>query len=236
MPAHPEIIAHRGTPRTHRENSLEGFLAALDEDADGIELDVHATRDGRIVVHHDATLGPTVEPAHLRGRPIRGLTASELQAARMPGPRDGSRYAIPSLADVLAHVGRGATVYVEVKGAGIEDVVRDVVARGPARCAIHAFDHRVARRTADAGGVPTGILLDCYLLEPARALERAGARDYWCAGAFVDADLVSEVQAAGGRVVAWTVNDPARARALVALGVDAICTDIPAILRASLSA
>ena len=227
----PEIIAHRGTPRSHRENTLEGFLAALDEDADGIELDVHATRDGVVVVHHDPVLGTAVAPPALAGRALRDLSAAELRDARMAGPVGGARYAVPTLADVLAAVGREATVYVEVKGAGIDDAVRDVVGRSAARCAIHAFDHRVARRTADAGRVPAGILVDSYLLDPVHALRAAGARDYWCAGTFIDAALVRAVHDVGGRVIAWTVNDPAAARRLAGFGVDALCTDVPGALR-----
>jgi glycerophosphoryl diester phosphodiesterase len=232
----PEIIAHRGTPRAHRENTLEGFLAALDEDADGIELDVHATADGVVVVHHDPVLGRNVEPAALGGRAIRELSIADLRAARMPGPRGAARYAVPTLAEVLGAVGRGATVYVEVKGPGIDDTVRDVVAAGAARCVIHAFDHRIARRTAQDGRVPAGILVDSYLLDPVHALRGAAARDYWCAWPFIDAALVEAVHGAGGRVVAWTVNDGAAARALAAMGVDALCTDVPAALRAMLAA
>ena len=230
----PEIIAHRGTPRTHRENTLEGFLAALDEHADGIELDVHATRDGTVVVHHDPALGRGVEPAGLAGLPIAGLTAAQLRSVRMPGPRDAARYAVPTLAEVLAAVARAATVYVEVKGVGIDGTVRDVVSASAARCAIHAFDHRIARRTADAARIPAGILLDSYLLDPVHALRGAGARDYWCAWTFIDAALVEAVHRAGGRVVAWTVNDGPAARSLADIGVDALCTDVPAELRAAL--
>lgn len=232
----PEIIAHRGTPRAHRENTLEGFLAALDEDADGIELDVHATADGLVVVHHDPVLGPGVEPGALAGRALRELSAAELRAARMPGPRGAARYAVPSLAEVLGAVGRGATVYVEVKGAGIDDAVREVVAASTARCAIHAFDHRIARRTSQAGRIPAGILVDSYLLDPVHALRGAAARDYWCAWPFIDAALVDAIHGAGGRVVAWTVNDGVVARSLAAMGVDALCTDVPGALRAMLAA
>ena len=49
-----EIIGHRGSPRDFRENTLRSFAQAFRDGADGIELDVHGTRDGAIVVHHDA--------------------------------------------------------------------------------------------------------------------------------------------------------------------------------------
>src|SRR5690349_17048621 len=56
MPHHPLHIAHRGMPRLARENTLPSFALALEAGADGLELDVHATRDGVVVVHHDAVL------------------------------------------------------------------------------------------------------------------------------------------------------------------------------------
>ena len=49
----PELIGHRGAPRERPENTIASFLRALDLGADAIELDVHATRDGVVVVHHD---------------------------------------------------------------------------------------------------------------------------------------------------------------------------------------
>ncbi|MBA3258645.1 MAG: glycerophosphodiester phosphodiesterase, partial [Gemmatimonadales bacterium] len=57
----PSIIAHRGASGYEYENSRAAFRRAVMLDADGIELDVHATRDGAIVVHHDfeiAGVGP----------------------------------------------------------------------------------------------------------------------------------------------------------------------------------
>jgi glycerophosphoryl diester phosphodiesterase len=138
---------------------------------------------------------------------------------------------------VLALAADRATLYVEIKGTGIESAVLDVLrtARGPV--AVHGFDHRVCRRVADvAGAPPGGILVHSYLLDPVHALRRAGARDYWCWWEFIDAALVERVHAAGGRVVAWTVNDTDAARRLAALGVDALCTDTPGATRAAVAA
>jgi glycerophosphoryl diester phosphodiesterase len=76
----PELIAHRGASRECRENTLPAFARALELGADGIELDVHASSDGVIVVHHDFV--PRAEPPtpKLAGRPIAELTARELRS------------------------------------------------------------------------------------------------------------------------------------------------------------
>jgi glycerophosphoryl diester phosphodiesterase len=224
-----EVIAHRGAPREFPENSLPGFRRALELGADGIELDVHLTADGVAVVHHDAALRPLPSEGPGPGPNIRALTYEAL-ASRPLAPG----LPVPALSEVLAAVGQRAVVYVEIKAPGGEDeVVRCIRASG-ARCAVHGFDHRVARHIAAlAPDIPTGILLDSYLIDPAGALDAARARDYWQHWPLIDAELVTRVHGAGGRVIAWTVNDPAAARVLQSIGVDAVCTDIAGALLGS---
>ncbi len=212
-----EIIAHRGVPRQQPENSLPGFELAVRQKVHGIELDVHATKDGVIVVHHD--------PNIRHGPLINTLTLTELHRYPLT-----SGVEIPTLAAVLDRMARALPppiVYVEVKGKGIEEAVVEVLRFARVPTAVHAFDHRVAARvTALASSIPTGILLDSYLVDPAAALLAAGARDYWLQWSFIDRDLVRRVHDVNGRVIAWTVNEPADVAALGALGVDAICSDV----------
>jgi len=73
----------------------------------------------------------------------------------------------------------------------------------------------------------TGILLASYLVESDAALAAAGALDLWQQWEFVDEQLVTDVHSVGGRVIAWTVNEPARAVELARMKVDGICSDIP---------
>jgi len=232
-----EIIAHRGTPRDHPENSLPGFSRALALGADGIELDVHLTADGVAVVHHDPALHDSIPAGNPRPR-IRDLTAAELRGHSLaPG------VPIPTLAEVLNLVADRAVVYVEIKAPESEPAVLRCIADATTRCAVHSFDHRVAllaARIADehggkgsvrqAGAIPTGILSASYLIDPASALRAARARDYWQQWELIDTDLVAKVHEAGGRVIAWTVNDVSDARRLHEMGVDAICTDVCGVL------
>ncbi|HEX5831604.1 MAG TPA: glycerophosphodiester phosphodiesterase [Gemmatimonadaceae bacterium] len=224
----PEIIAHRGVPRERPENTLAAFDLALDQGADGIELDVHATRDGVVVVHHDAELRGDGEPAR-----ISELTLTELRGrAASRAPDEG----VPTLAEVLALVGERARVYVEVKAAGIEEHVVAAIRAAGGDCAVHAFDHRIARRVRTlAPEIPVGILLASYLLDIRGAIHLAGATAVWQQWDLVDAALVRDAAAAGARVVAWTVNEPADARRLARLGVSALCTDVPAATRFALA-
>src|SRR5918999_4964078 len=126
----PALIAHRGAPREYPENTLPSFARAIELGADGIELDVHATSDGIIVVHHDPVPRATCPDRRLAGRAIAELTHDELQRFQV-APDVG----IPTLAEVLALVGDAAIVYVELKGSDIEREVVTVIRGGPARCA-----------------------------------------------------------------------------------------------------
>lgn len=231
-PHRPLIVGHRGAPRVHMENTLPGFARALADGAAGVELDVHATRDGVVVVHHD----PVPRARHADGsaepRPIAALTAAEVAALRYP---DGS--AIPTLDELLALVGPRATAFVELKGRDVDAPALAALARHPATpAAVHGFDHRAVRRAGLARpGLRCGVLLSSYLVDPAAALAAAGALDLWQEWEWIDQALVDAVHGAGGRVIAWTVNRPADVRALAALGVDAICTDVPDVARDALA-
>jgi glycerophosphoryl diester phosphodiesterase len=142
---------------------------------------------------------------------------------------------VPTLAEVLAAVPSHVTVYVEVKARGIEAQVADVVRPHAQRVAVHAFDHRIPMLVAAAGvAVPLGVLLDSYLVDPVPAMAAARARDLWQHWEQIDAALVDTVHGAGGRVIAWTANQPDAIRALAAMGVDGLCSDDLRVVRAAL--
>jgi len=229
----PQLIAHRGAQRERPENTLPSFLRALELGAEGIELDVHATQDGVVVVHND--LVPRARPPRraLGGRRIDELTFDEIQGFSVQ-----DLALIPTLKEVLAVVRGRCAVYIEIKGEGIERQVVDVVRASPSigTCAIHSFDHEaISRVHALASDIPTGILFDRAVPDPAGALRLRGARDLWAEWRLVDEALADQVHEAKGRLIAWTVNDPAVARRFAAIGVDAICTDALPALRDALS-
>jgi glycerophosphoryl diester phosphodiesterase len=117
-------------------------------------------------------------------------------------------------------------VYVEIKGAGIEQQVADVLRGSRARTAVHSFDHEaIVRMREIAPDIPRGILFDDEHADVASAMQRTGARDVWPNWKLIDAALVAAVHATGGRVIAWTVNDAGVAVRLAALGVDGLCGD-----------
>lgn len=223
----PERIAHRGAKLEHRENTLPAFLTAITRGAEGIELDVHATADGVVVVHHDPVLG-----SGMYDRSVAGTRLDQMSAAALRELPFATGEVIPTLAEVLTAVPPHITVYVEVKARGIAPQVAAVVAPHAGRVAVHAFDHRIPPAVAVlVPGVPAGILLDSYLLDPVGAMTAAGARDLWQHWEQIDPPLVAAVHAARGRVIAWTANAPEAIRALADMGVDGLCADDLRVVR-----
>ena len=207
-------IAHRGMPRLATENTLRSFELALEYGAQGIELDVHMTADGVVVVHHDATLPSGTE---LRRTRLADLITELAE--------------LPTLDAVCELIGGRAELFVEIKGADIEVAVEEALASYTGVTAIHSFDHALIHRLALSGTQRRlGILLETDAHDALLAMARTGAVDLWPHHSLVSAELVTAVHAFGGRVIPWTVNSVHDAQRLEALSVDGICTDDVRIL------
>ena len=214
-PARPEAISHRGAHDSLPENSIPAFEEAIALGADAIELDVHATSDGVVIVHHDETL---------RGSPkrrIAEITAEELKRFPLAAGVE-----IPTLVEVFAAIGQRAFVYVEIKARDIEPLVVRCIREAGSMCAVHSFDHRIVKNVkAIFPAIPTGVLEVARHVDPVAALVAAGARDLWQEASFIDEDLVVRAHAARGRVIAWTADDAEQWKTLTEMGVDGICTN-----------
>lgn len=218
----PLVIAHRGASALEPENSLAAFRKAMELGADGIELDVHATQDGVLVVHHDPTIAGLVIP-HTAHRSL--LTA-----------RLSNGEPLPTLEEALATIGPDGIAFIEVKSLPAEhdEALLRAIACAPdaARCHVHSFDHRIVRRLRDARAtLPCGVLSSSYPIEPLRALVAAGATELWQHESLVDVELIDAVHGVGGKLYAWTVDDPARMRRLAGWGVDGVCSNRPDLAR-----
>ena len=214
------VLAHRGGAGPWRENTVEAFTAALAGGADGVELDVRLTGDGRLVVHHDAEV-PGLGP-------LSALGVTDL-------PRW-----VPTLEEALAACG-GAAVNVEVKngpeeagydpGQAVAGRLARVLARGadrPDRLVVSSFwPATVAAVLAAAPALDVGLLV-----HPALDADDAvrTATDLGCAAVHlhhsrVRPGVVTRAHARDLAVVTWTVNQPDDVAAAVVAGVDVLITD-----------
>jgi glycerophosphoryl diester phosphodiesterase len=206
----PEIIAHRGANREAPENTIPAFQRALELGVDGIELDVHVTADNVPVVHHDPILPD--------GGRIERLQSADLER----------RTDAPRLSEVLDLVNGRCHVYVEIKAAYALMPTIDLLETRTDWCSLHSFDHTLALQAGVlCKPLRTGILLVGKLVDPLHAFESARATDIWQHADYIDGGIIAEAHSERARVIAWTVNDVARAHELVSLGVDGICTDTP---------
>jgi glycerophosphoryl diester phosphodiesterase len=203
------------------ENTLPAFVLALERGADAIELDVHRTRDGVVVVHHDDLVG---------GQAIAGADWGAVSQIRLAGDAR-----IPRLEDVLTVVGDRAVVYIELKGRGVEEQALNVAERLGQRFAVHSFDHGAVELAMKyAPDVARGVLLDRGTPDPLAALKKAHKlvrpRDVWPHFSLVDEPFMDAARALSVRVIVWTVNSITDARRLIQLGVAGVCTDDVRIL------
>lgn len=231
----PLVIAHRGASGERPENTLGAFERAIELHADMIETDLHLTRDGVVVIHHDASL------ARLGARgEIRDHTAEELaglDAARGQGPRER----IPTLLDLLDRFGSRMEFNLELKvgeSAAYEGIEASVLAaveeRGLLpRMLFSCFEDPVLERLRSAcTSARLAVLVSPR--KPGRVLERAarvGAEAINPHISLVDRPYVAAAHAAGLRVYPYTANEAAEMARLADCGVDGIITNYPDRLR-----
>ena len=234
----PAIAAHRGGARLWPENSLTAFRGALGLGVDLVELDVHQTRDGEVVVVHDPTLERTTTG---RGA-VRDLTWAELSPVTIRGTT-GER--LPRLAEVLALL-RPTPVglLLEIKTAsggdrypGIEERVLALVeAAGLVdRTTVMAFDWTILVRLR---ALSPAVRLTALLSH--REAERAGGvgavaprlriqsvNDLGVERTLLTSGAVRAAHDAGLSIGVWTVNEADELRRMLAAGVEYVTTDQP---------
>ncbi len=235
----PFVFGHRGAPAHAPENTLLAFERALQDGADGLELDVKLSRDGQVVVMHDASLERTTDGT---GRVNRhSLDALRQLDAAAHFPAVTERVPVPTLEEVLARFGQRTIINIELTNytSPFDALPRRVIALVrrfglQERVLISSFFPQNLWQVA----VFAPLLYRGMLAEPNR-LGRVVNRGLWRVGAQalhphlqdVTPQLVAAVHRAGGRVHVYTVNRPQDMRRLRSWGVDAIFTDDPALAR-----
>ncbi|MFE2012959.1 glycerophosphodiester phosphodiesterase [Streptomyces sp. NPDC059491] len=228
------VIAHRGAPSAAPENTLISDEVARRGGAKWIENDVQPSKDGVPYVVHDSTVDRTTDGTG----PVRGLTAAQLDALDA-GSWFAPAYAgarIPTLAAQLEDLrARGGNLLLEIKGphsrAQVARVVEEIRERDmTGRVFVQSFDIPSLQHVHElAPELPLGLLRDHLDADPVALAEELGLSAYNVADAALSGRpaVVAELHAAGVAVNVWTVDRPARWKALADLGVDGVITNRP---------
>jgi glycerophosphoryl diester phosphodiesterase len=247
----PIVIGHRGSSGEAPENTLPAFARALEQGAAVLETDVHATRDGLVVVYHDDRVERTTDGsgaiAELDFEALRALDAGHRFSpdGGRSFPFRGRGLRIATLAEAFEAF-PGARFNVEVKRddpALIEGTLRAVAEAGREKLTLLTSAHdgaiaRLRRRLREIGlspaiGASAGDVIGYVRAavagtEPPEGPMALQIPTEFAGRPLVTRALVDFAHARDVQVHVWTVNDPAEMQRLLDLGVDGIVTDYPA--------
>jgi glycerophosphoryl diester phosphodiesterase len=218
---HPLILGHRGSPYEAPENTLASFARAVEQGADGVELDVQRARDGVPVVVHDDTLERTLG---VRGRVAEHEwpALERLSTARLPSLQQAAAWAAAS----------GAWLNVEIKAQRVEAATLDVLreTRLLERTFVSSFDPAIVE---EVGRIAPEVLRFLLTEEWDEAAQNALAEsDAQGVCLHVDAATPLNLEVLHNDalpVVVWTVDAPTRIRELLEAGVAGIITNRPRV-------
>lgn len=245
----PLLYAHRGAAAERPENTLPSFERAMELGADALEMDAHMTSDGHVVISHDPT-----------GERMCGVAASicDSTLARVrewdagwgfvdaagERPFRGKGYCFPTLEQMLVDFG-GVPFNIDLKQTRPPIVERTLEllrhAHAEHRVTLASFSLRTLLAVRNAGYAgPTALSqaeAAALMFAPRRAfaalpLVGSAAQVPVKVGplTFGSRRMIDKAHALGLRIDFWTINDPAEARRLLALGADGIMTDDPAAI------
>lgn len=237
-----EIIAHRGASYLAPENTMASVTLGWEKEAD-VEVDVHLSKDNRIVVIHDDSTkhitGTDLKVKETKSQELRKLDFGSFKGEKFAGEQ------IPFLDDVLKTIPPNRKLYVEIKcGKEILPFLSQTIIESGkmSQIVIIGFDIEVVTSSKQLIDVPTYWLRgtkkvketeewiphDPNLVQTVKDRGLDGL-DVHYAG--VTKEFVDAVKAVGRKLYVWTVDDPQQAKRLIELGVSGITTNRPEWLR-----
>jgi len=227
----PLVIAHRGASAECPENTLPAYALAVEQRADMIEIDLHRTRDGAVVIVHDEDLGGLGGEGVIEDTLLADVRALDA----------GAGEPVPTLDEVLDRFGDRIPFNLELKRGvrapydGLEAVALDAVrGRGLLAGTLFSsfFDPVLERLRALEPAARIAFRLSPR--DAVRPFERAravGAEALNPWDGMVTRELVDAAHAEGLAVYPFTVDDPERMRRLLGWGADGLFTNCPARMR-----
>ena len=227
-----EIFAHRGACGYEPENTMEAFALAMEQGADGIELDVQLTKDGKLVIFHDETID---RMCHGTGW-VKDFTLEELRKYEVCSP-EGKKGRIPTLREVLELVKPGnLKVNIELKTGiywylGLEEKVLEIVKN----CEMHkrviysSFNHYSVQKIKELDQkAETAYLYSDVILNVENYAKGTGVCGLHPAVYHLKmADFMERYKESGCKIRVWTVNDAQDMRFFIQNELEAVITNYP---------
>lgn len=228
-----QITAHRGSSREAPENTMAAMMAAVDQLADYVELDVQETLDGALVLCHDSSLKRVAGV----NRPVSALTLEqirELDVGSWFSPEfEGEQ--IPTLEEVMEYCKGKLNLNIEVKYSGKDSLLPEKVAglitdyEMEDQCVVSSVSLSYLKRIKDQNpDVRTG----CIISAAYGNYYSSDATDFISIrSSFVNEKMIRAIHEEGKEVHAWTVNSKSELERMKMLGVDNVITDRPVLAR-----
>ncbi|MER5537639.1 glycerophosphodiester phosphodiesterase [Streptomyces mirabilis] len=216
-------IGHRGVMGVEPENTLRSFIAAQHAGLDLIELDLHLSKDGALVVMHDADVDRTTDGSG----PIAEMTLAELRALDA-----GHGERVPVFEEVLDAV--RAPLQAEIKDTAAARALAEVMHRRDlvGRVEVSSFhDEAIAEITRLVPGVRTALIASRYDVDVVDRAVEVGAATVCLNIRRLTLEVVEHARKADLRIIGWVVNTQDQLRLVRALELDGATTDYPQIKR-----
>jgi glycerophosphoryl diester phosphodiesterase len=219
-------IGHRGAKGYAPENTLLSFQKAIDLGADGIELDVHLSADGEIVVIHDETIDRTTNGKGI----VNTLTLQELKAFRIENNEQ-----IPTLFEVFDLVNQKCFINIELKNYDTAEKVVRLIERyvldkkwNYNRFLVSSFDWNALRKIRLLNSeIPIGVLTETDLnlaFDFAKFIKAEAIHPYFH---LLTKENTTQIQEKGIQVFAWTINEIEDIQKIKKFNINGIITDFP---------
>ncbi len=228
------LWAHRGASHCAPENTMTAFTAAVEGGADGLELDIHLSRDGVPVVIHDETLERTTDGcglvAEMTWQQLRQLDAGCWFATEFAGE------SIPALEEVLETFGGQLRLNLELKEFRAGMAVLELLSHYPsADIVVSSFNYDLLHRLRSVdNALPLAVLFDSgNWYRAVQSAKELSACSFHPESNLVSRPMVAACARADLPVFVWTVDRAALARSLVRAGVSGFFTNDPSALRAT---
>jgi glycerophosphoryl diester phosphodiesterase len=219
-----KIMGHRGARNEVSENTLKSIQTALDAGVESIEIDIHLSKDGKMIVIHDDSLDRTTDGKGL----VLDHTLAEIKSLSA-----GEGELVPELFEVIRLIADKAILFIEIKADHCEEKLVGLLTqeKNLELFIVKSFNHRYLKKIKELNPkIKTAALIHALPIDPAHLVKACHGDILSISLGFLDKELVKLCHREKIEVCAWNCNDIKDLKRIIETGVDYLGTDIPTLL------